>query len=97
MSAIDLTEAQRTAIEEATRWERDALTELGRAQLRCRDRERELAQAQGDHAAKEGEARRAMAQTEMVLRAISAQLQLPPGYWTYDAVAGKLVRKDDHA
>lgn len=84
MSEILLGEDQRRAIEEAMRWESEALARLGTLELRRRDLELELASAATD-------ARLAAAQCSNVLHVLCAMLQLPPGEWAYDKATGQLT------
>jgi len=94
INEVFLTDDQRHALEEAMRWESEALAELGAAELQRRKIEEALADAANRVDIAASNARNASAQCGNVLRTLSRILGLPPGEWIYDKGAGKLVLKE---
>lgn len=94
---VALPDDQIAALDEVTRWEREALLELGEAHIHQVNVEGELAAAKGRTTACEERVHHASAQRARVLSVIAAMLELPPGEWTYDSQRGKLVKREPHA
>jgi hypothetical protein len=88
---------QQRGLDEALRWEEEALAQLGAAELQRRNAETALVAATHRVETAAAAAREASAQCANVLRVISGMMQLPPGHWVYDKAAGKLVLKENHA
>lgn len=90
----DLTNDQRKALDEAARWELEAMAALGVAHLEYQEMRKRYDDTAARLHAAEIRARQTEKQRQNVMGGISAMLELGPGEWKYDATAGKLVKQE---
>lgn len=90
---VELSPDQRTSLEEAARWEQEALLLVGQRYLASEAARVEFERASKELKEAELEARRGALQHKQILSMVAQVLDLPPGKWTFDLATGKLKKE----